>query len=63
MNYWYIQIGVAMNKEELSQVKQDIEKLVSDVKRLITDTNTCKKEDGKSLKNVIAISRIGLFFG
>ena len=47
MNYWYIQIGVAMNQEEISQVKQDIEKLVTDVKRLITDTNTCKTEDGK----------------
>ena len=35
MNDFYIQIGVKMNQEELSQVKQDIERLGADVKKLM----------------------------
>lgn len=47
MNDFYIQIGVKMNQEELSQVKQDIERLVADVKKLMAsdDKACCKSEE------------------
>lgn len=49
MTHCYIQIGIQMSQEELTQVKQDMERLVSDVKKLMTsdDKTCCTSEDGK----------------
>lgn len=49
MTHCYIQIGIQMNQEELTQVKQDMERLVADVKKLMSgdEKPCCTSEDGK----------------
>ena len=49
MTHRYIQIGIDMSQEELTQVKQDMERLVADVKKLMTrdEKPCCTSEDGK----------------
>lgn len=49
MTHYYIQIGIDMSQEELTQVKQDMERLVADVKKLMTSDEKpcCTSEDGK----------------
>ena len=49
MTHCYIQIGIEMNQEELTQVKQDMERLVADVKKLMSSDEKacCTSSDGK----------------
>lgn len=49
MTHFYIQIGIDMNQEELTQVKQDMARLVADVKKLMSSDEKpcCTSEDGK----------------
>ena len=49
MAHCYIQIGIKMTQEELTQVKQDMERLVADVKKLLSgdEKSCCTSEDGK----------------
>lgn len=49
MTHCYIQIGIDMSQEELTQVKQDMEHLVADIKKLMTSDEKacCTSEDGK----------------
>ena len=50
MTHFYIQIGVKMNQEELSQVKQDMERLVADVKKLMSrDDKACCTSDEENV--------------
>jgi ElaB/YqjD/DUF883 family membrane-anchored ribosome-binding protein len=50
MSHWYIQIGVDMNSEALSQVKQDLEHLTADIQKLISDLGDASKEEALELK-------------
>ena len=49
MTHCYIQIGIDMSQEELTQVKQDMERLVADVKKLMTSDEKacCTSDEGK----------------